>query len=155
MDEKAERKALLDQEESEIVKKPLIRLDKKSSKREAQEVLTNQIPEFSASGIDAAMDLLDLTTSKNSKEDKLDRHPERRVKSAYAVFEERELPRLKEENPGLRLSQFKQMLQKAWKKSPENPLNQAHIAFDTSKDDVKILEQVRKEKALQEFRSDH
>ena len=41
-----------------------------------------------------------------------ERHPERRMKSAYAAFEERELPVLKEENPGLRLSQLKNMLQK-------------------------------------------
>lgn len=42
----------------------------------------------------------------------MERHPERRLRSAYAAFEERELPILKEENPGLRLSQLKNMLQK-------------------------------------------
>lgn len=53
-----------------------------------------------------------------------DMHPERRVKAAYAAFEEVNLPRLKAENPNLRLSQLKQMLKKDWMKSPENPLNQ-------------------------------
>ncbi|PIK33897.1 putative coiled-coil domain-containing protein [Apostichopus japonicus] len=53
-----------------------------------------------------------------------DMHPERRVKAAYAAFEEVNLPRLKAENPNLRLSQLKQMLRKDWMKSPENPLNQ-------------------------------
>ncbi len=53
----------------------------------------------------------------------VDMHPERRQKAAYAAFEERELPRLKKENPNMRQSQIKQMLRKDWMKSPENPLN--------------------------------
>ncbi len=57
-----------------------------------------------------------------------DKHPERRMKAAYAAYEERELPRLKEENPNLRMSQLKQLLRKEWMKSPENPMNQHHIA---------------------------
>jgi len=54
----------------------------------------------------------------------LDRHPEKRMKAAYTAFEEANLPRLKAENPNMRLSQLKQMLKKDWQKSPENPLNQ-------------------------------
>lgn len=54
----------------------------------------------------------------------VDKHPEKRMKAAYLAFEERELPRLKAENPNLRLSQLKQMLRKDWMKSPENPMNQ-------------------------------
>lgn len=54
----------------------------------------------------------------------VDKHPEKRMKAAYAAFEEVNLPRLKAENPNLRLSQLKQMLKKDWMKSPENPLNQ-------------------------------
>jgi len=52
------------------------------------------------------------------------KHPEKRLKAAYAAFEEKELPRLKAENPNLRQSQVKQMLRKDWMKSPENPMNQ-------------------------------
>lgn len=54
----------------------------------------------------------------------VDKHPEKRMKAAYAAFEEVNLPRLKAENPNLRLSQLKQMLKKDWMKSPDNPLNQ-------------------------------
>ncbi|KAJ2940709.1 hypothetical protein O0L34_g14819 [Tuta absoluta] len=54
----------------------------------------------------------------------VDRHPEKRQKAAYTAFEELNLPRLKAENPSLRLSQLKQMLRKEWLKSPQNPLNQ-------------------------------
>ena len=39
-------------------------------------------------------------------------------------FEERELARLKEENPGLKLSQLKERVSKAWEKSPDNPDNE-------------------------------
>lgn len=51
-------------------------------------------------------------------------HPEKRMKAAYAAFEEKELPRLKAENPNLRLSQLKQLLRKEWQKAPDNPMNQ-------------------------------
>ncbi|XP_047540061.1 coiled-coil domain-containing protein 124 [Vanessa atalanta] len=54
----------------------------------------------------------------------VDKHPEKRLKAAYTAFEEVTLPRLKAENPTLRLSQLKQMLRKEWLKSPQNPLNQ-------------------------------
>jgi len=40
------------------------------------------------------------------------------------AFEEAELTKLKEEKPGLTLNQYKDMIWKAWKKSPDNPLNQ-------------------------------
>ena len=60
----------------------------------------------------------------------LDRHPERRMRASYAAFEEREIPRLKAENPNLRLSQVKQLVRKEWMKSPENPMNQSHATFN-------------------------
>jgi DNA-binding transcriptional regulator WhiA len=59
----------------------------------------------------------------------VDRHPERRMKAAFAAFEEAHMPRLKMENPNMRLSQLKQMLKKEWTKSPENPLNQRLAAI--------------------------
>ena len=60
----------------------------------------------------------------------LDRHPERRMKASYAAFEEREIARLKAENPNLRLSQVKQLVRKEWMRSPENPMNQPHGSFN-------------------------
>ncbi|XP_029116865.1 uncharacterized protein [Elaeis guineensis] len=53
-----------------------------------------------------------------------DRHPERRLKASFKAFEEAELAKLKEEKPGLTLNQYKDMIWKLWKKSPDNPLNQ-------------------------------
>jgi hypothetical protein len=40
------------------------------------------------------------------------------------AFEEAELAKLKEEKPGLTLHQYKDLIWKLWKKSPDNPLNQ-------------------------------
>ncbi|NXL99361.1 CC124 protein, partial [Tyrannus savana] len=62
-----------------------------------------------------------------------DRHPERRMKAAFTAFEELHLPRLKQENPNMRLSQLKQLLKKEWMRSPENPMNQRHKAYNSHK----------------------
>uniref|UniRef100_A0A671UEC0 Coiled-coil domain containing 124 n=1 Tax=Sparus aurata TaxID=8175 RepID=A0A671UEC0_SPAAU len=61
----------------------------------------------------------------------LDHHPERRMKAAFASYEEANMPRLKKENPNMRLSQLKQLLKKEWMKSPENPLNQRFATYNT------------------------
>lgn len=57
------------------------------------------------------------------EEDEADRHPERRRKAAYLAFEERELGRLKSEKPGLKQSQYRDMIFKLWQKSVDNPMN--------------------------------
>lgn len=89
-----------------------------------------------ASGIDDALDALALTTGGQGKE--IDRHPERRLKAAYAAFEERRIPELKQEHPGLRLGQMKEMIRKEFEKSPENPMNQVerNVRYDASKDEI-------------------
>mmetsp|Transcript_7083 Transcript_7083/g.24667 ORF Transcript_7083/g.24667 Transcript_7083/m.24667 type:complete len:89 (-) Transcript_7083:93-359(-) len=74
-----------------------------------------------ASGVDAATDLL---TNLNTEDEKSDAHPERRRKAAFKAYEEREIPRIRAENPGLKLSQIKEIIFKNWQKSPENPMNQ-------------------------------
>ena len=78
-----------------------------------------------AQTIDEAIEI--LGDEKGSKE----RHPERRLKAAYAEFEELNLPKLKEENPNLRMSQLKQLLRKEWMKSPDNPMNQRHLSYNS------------------------
>lgn len=61
----------------------------------------------------------------------MEKHPEKRVRASYKKYEEHYLPILKAENPSLRQSQLRQMLKKEWQKSPENPLNQQHAAYNT------------------------
>ncbi|KAL7752750.1 hypothetical protein RI367_001752 [Sorochytrium milnesiophthora] len=94
-------------------------------------------PEYSASGIDAALELMSLATDSSkdggggsSCSSKLERHPERRAKAAWLAYKERELPILKAESPSLRHTQIEQTLWKQWQKSPENPFNQTTGAHD-------------------------
>mmetsp|Transcript_35952 Transcript_35952/g.82900 ORF Transcript_35952/g.82900 Transcript_35952/m.82900 type:complete len:205 (+) Transcript_35952:68-682(+) len=76
------------------------------------EANTNRIEEVvDASGIDAALNALDVGGEKKSK-------------MTYAEFEARELENIRQENPGLKMSQAKERCFKMWERSPENPKNQ-------------------------------
>lgn len=75
-----------------------------------------------ASGVDQATSL--LTRLHTGKEEEVDAHPERRRKAAFKAYEEREIPIVRADNPGLKLSQVKEIIFKAWQKSAENPVNQ-------------------------------
>ena len=65
---------------------------------------------------------------------KIEKHPEKRIKSAYAEYEEAQMAVLKEENPTLRHSQLRQTISRNWKKAPENPLNQQYLAHNATRD---------------------
>lgn len=89
-------------------------LNKKKAEDEAKGI-------HSGTGIDGALDALSLA---QSSPDKLDRNPEKRMKAAYAEFEERRMPEIRKEYAGLKRSQYKEKLWKEWQKSAENPMNQ-------------------------------
>ena len=74
-----------------------------------------------ASGFDTVSDALSGLSAQP------DRHPERRMKAAFLQYQSTHLPKLKRDIPGLRLSQYKQMLWDKWLKSPENPIVRAHL----------------------------
>ncbi|KAF7387044.1 hypothetical protein HZH68_012721 [Vespula germanica] len=141
LEKKAEVKALLEKEMATIKvggKQPTAKITKaeimaamekrnqaaKSEKKKEEEKPIEEnlnrivIEGESAHGIDEALSILSV------KDSEVDRHPEKRMKAAYASFEEKMMPIIKEQNPTLRLSQLKQILKKEWMKSPENPLNQ-------------------------------
>ncbi|TPX49578.1 hypothetical protein SeMB42_g01350 [Synchytrium endobioticum] len=154
---KKEREAALAAEEKELSKKPVkpakddkpargaAKVAERRSDRTESSPSHDNVIEFVASNIDDALDLLTITGSGGDvKSSAVERHPEKRMKAAYAAFEERELPILKTENPGLRLSQLKELLAKRWKKSPENPLNQQHVSFDASRDDEREIVETKK-----------
>ncbi|ANQ06824.1 hypothetical protein PCOAH_00010080 [Plasmodium coatneyi] len=69
---------------------------------------------INATGIDNVISALDNVSFERTK----------KVKVAYKKFEEENLPLIKEQYKGLKLSQFKQILWKQFKKSPDNPMNQ-------------------------------
>lgn len=88
---------------------------------------------LNASGIDNALDALSLTSKDTSK---VEKHPERRFKAAYAAFEARRLPEIEEENPGLRRQQRVDLCRKEFDKSEENPFNQVHVKVNASKEEI-------------------
>merc|ERR1719503_17006 len=65
-----------------------------------------------ASGVDAALAALDVGAEGKEK------------KMTFKEFEELQLPGVKEENPGLKMSQLKEKVFKLWERAPENPKNQ-------------------------------
>jgi hypothetical protein len=106
---------------------------------------------YSASNLDDALSLMESLNVEPST-GTLDRHPERRMKAAYAAFVDRELPILKAENPGLRLSQLKERLFRAWQKSPDNPFNQAHIAHTATREEERRALREQAELDLERFK---
>ncbi len=96
---------------------------------------------LNASGIDNALDALSLTGKSN---DKIERHPEKRFKAAYAAFEEKRLAEMDADgtSKGLRLNQRKERIHKEFEKSPENPFNQANAEYNAAQDQ---LEEIRNE----------
>jgi len=120
------------------------------------EETVEEVPSYSATGLDNALDMLDVVTAKTDKASVgqqaagIERHPERRVKAAFEAYKERELPVLRSEHPGLRLKQYEELLQKKFQKSPDNPFNQTVISYDATKDDK--VEALKRKNAATEQR---
>lgn len=143
---KAERDLLLKAEEASLPSKGLNSKQRGASKVAAKRTgkiddfldFDSAAPELSASGLDDALAALALTGKGGGVTDKdIDKHPERRMKAAYAAFEERRLPELKKEQPGLRLQQMKNILFKEFKKSDENPMNQdTNVNYNATRDEM-------------------
>ncbi|OAL36248.1 hypothetical protein AYO20_04406 [Fonsecaea nubica] len=148
---KAEREAMLAEEEKGMRDKPKGANKKTAEKKSRGTLDLAQLDDDSgaggkeralnASGIDNALDALSLTTS-SPHDMKLDRHPERRFPAAYKAYEERRLPEIDKERPGLRRNQKIELIKKEFEKSDENPFNQSgNIRYDASKEE---LAEVRK-----------
>ena len=83
-----------------------------------------------------------LTSGNN---DKIDKHPERRFKAAYAAFEERRLDEMKDEK-GLRRQQKIDQIRKEFEKHPDNPFNQVSAAYNSTREDIAALREGEKSK---------
>lgn len=142
---KAEREALLAEEEKNQRSTPKGANKKTAEKKTRTGTLdlaqldaepSAKDKAISASGIDNALDALTLTTG-SANDLKLDRHPERRYKAAYKAYEERRLPEIELEHPGLRKNQRIEIVRKEFEKSEENPFNQAgNVRFDATRDEL-------------------
>ncbi|KAF2036677.1 DUF1014-domain-containing protein [Setomelanomma holmii] len=147
---KAEKEALLREEEESLPSKPKGKAPKAEKKAKGIDSALGDFDSkpgaLNASGIDNALDALDLTSE---QKDKLDRHPERRFKAAYAQYEERRLDEMKDEK-GLRKNQKIMQIRKEFEKHPDNPFNQVSAAYNASKDELKAIQEA--EKAAKEKR---
>ncbi|QRW00844.1 cell division control protein 73 [Ceratobasidium sp. AG-Ba] len=118
------------------------------------------VQSFAATGIDDALDLLDVVNAKTDKASVgqqaagIERHPERRFKAALEAYQERELPRIRQERPGLRLQQYKEALFKEFQKSPDNPFNQTLASYDASKEERADALAKRKQELEDRLRQD-
>ncbi|GLG95473.1 Coiled-coil domain-containing protein [Gryllus bimaculatus] len=111
------------QAEAEKRNKAAVATSKKPDITHIQEPLEENINRVVVDGLEARS-VTEAIAVLSVKGEEVDRHPEKRLKAAYTAFEEANMPRIKAENPNLRLSQMKQLLRKEWMRSPENPLNQ-------------------------------
>jgi len=78
---------------------------------------TNKEDDVDVSGIDDA--IAALSTEAQTGKGRVN------LKAEFKKFEETELARLKVDQPGLKLSQYKERVWQNWQKSPENPMNQS------------------------------
>ncbi|KAI4193292.1 MAG: hypothetical protein LQ350_008390 [Teloschistes chrysophthalmus] len=104
---------------------------------DAPEASSQPLSTLNATGIDNALDALSLTTTQPGSSEKIDRHPERRYKAAYAAYEARRMPELEVEMKGLRRQQRVDVVRKEFERSGENPFNQVSVGFDASREEVR------------------
>ncbi|OIW32114.1 DUF1014-domain-containing protein [Coniochaeta ligniaria NRRL 30616] len=155
---KAERDALIAQEEASLPSRPAPKKAKAAVKKTAAPApargldlsqLDDDSPAaaLNASGIDNALDALSLATAADGAT-KVDRHPERRFKAAYAAFEERRLREMDGDGSGqgLRQNQKKEKIKKEFERSPENPFNQVSASYDASKEELAKIKEAEKAK---------
>ena len=90
---------------------------------------------FVASNIDDALDLMNALTNRK-QEIKVERHPERRMKAAWTMYLETNLPRIRRDHPKLRYSQHMKILRDEWAKSLENPMNQLRVAYNARTEEL-------------------
>lgn len=150
---KAEREALLKEEEKNTPgrtqpknAKTAVRKTRGLDLSQLDDDGSGSLATLNASGIDNALDALSLTTS--SAVDKIDRHPERRFKAAYAAFEERRLAEMEKDGSGqgLRLNQKKEKIKKEFEKHPDNPFNQVTARYDASREELAQLKEQERTK---------
>lgn len=147
---KAEKEALLKAEEAaapsgpknskKAEKKPAVKRGLDLSQLDDSPTSASPSSALNASNIDDALDALALTS--NTKE-KIDRHPERRFKAAYAEFEQRRLEEMDNDGSGagLRKNQRQERIRKEFEKSPLNPYNQVTGRYDSTKDELAEIRQ--------------
>lgn len=64
--------------------------------------------------------------------------------AAFEAYKESEMPRIRQERPGLRKQQYENELFDEFKKSPLNPFNNLNVAYNASQEEkVEALQKQR------------
>jgi hypothetical protein len=87
----------------------------------------NQVTEegvevINVTGVEDALTELSLT--------EIDKHPEKRMRAAWNAYYEKQLPLFKVEYPNAKRSQLIDLIQKEFKKSPENPVYKQQLLMN-------------------------
>jgi len=147
---KAEKEALLKEEEASL---PKAKTGNAKTAQKKTKGIDSALDTFTkpsalnATGIENALDALDVAAD---SKDKVDRHPERRFKAAYTVYEERRMEEMKDEK-GLRRQQKIDQIRKEFEKHPDNPFNQVAGQYNSTKEElaeIREQEKSKKEKRL-------
>jgi len=147
---KAEKEALLKEEEASL---PKAKTGNAKTAQKKTKGIDSALDTFikpsalNATGIENALDALDVAAD---SKDKVDRHPERRFKAAYTVYEERRMEEMKDEK-GLRRQQKIDQIRKEFEKHPDNPFNQVAGQYNSTKEElaeIREQEKSKKEKRL-------
>ncbi|RPA92694.1 DUF1014-domain-containing protein [Choiromyces venosus 120613-1] len=139
---KAAAAAALAEEEAALPSKPK---PMKTGPAKRTRGIDSALGSLSASNVDDALDALTLATGADKST--IDRHPEKRFKAAYAVYEERRLPEVREEHKGLRLGQMKELIKKEFEKSEENPFNQVgNVHYNATRDEIALAKKAEMDK---------
>jgi hypothetical protein len=150
---KAEKDALLAEEEAGARATPknpkqAVKKTRGLDLSQLEDTGNKSVAALNATGIDNALDALSLTSDLATK---IDKHPERRFKAAFAAFEERRLKEMDEDGSGqgLRQNQKREKIRKEFEKSEENPFNQVNARYDATKEELKNLQTAEKQKIEQ------
>lgn len=154
---KAERDALLAEEEKNTPGRSAPKNAKSAQKKtrgldldalDFGESGDKKLATLNASGLDNALDALDITSSDSKL--KVDRHPEKRVAPAYEAWKERRMAELTKEGyfkiKGNKRSKKLEELWDEFKQSPENPMNQVHGTYDMTQQDIAEIRDQEKQK---------
>ena len=86
---------------------------------------------------DNGIEVIDVTGTEEALNEltmnDIDKHPEKRMRSAWNAYFERQLPLFKAQNPNAKRSQLIDMIQKEFKKSPENPVYKQQVMIAKEK----------------------
>lgn len=90
-------------------------------------ITENGVEVINITGVNQALDELEIVD--------YDKHPEKRMRAAWNAFLEKQLPIYKIGYPSMKRNQLIHMIQKDFKKSPENPVYKKQIQL--AKDSLK------------------